>query len=437
MQADPTRRRRPVLVLATVVVVVGTLVAYDLVTVGRQHRAQGLVQATRHQAALDRHVLATDRAQIAATTATLEATRAAERQTATETLSARQRLTGASEAIGLDDLDIATLDTCLGGVSTAVASSSAGDLQGAVDAITSASTACRALDGTGAGLAYPFDFPDPFVLDVGGEYYAFATNSAAGNIQIIRSSDLTDWTTVGDALPHLAPWARPGATWGPSVLQRGNTWVLYYSAVAGSTGEQCLSAAVATQPEGPYVDNSAWPIACQLDQGGSLDPSPFVAADGTPYLTWKSQGAGGQPPALWAQQLTPDGTALVPGPASELLTPSQAWQGGIVEGPDMVLSGGQYLLFYSANAWQTADYAIGVATCAGPLGPCTQAAGPPLLASQAGLSGPGGPSVFTDDTGSLWLAFHAWLPGRVGPPNSRDLFLRRITVTAGAVSLTP
>jgi hypothetical protein len=139
----------------------------------------------------------------------------------------------------------------------------------------------------------------------------------------------------------------------------------------------------------------------------------------------------GKPPTLWSQQLTADGTALVPGPPSALLAPSQGWQGGIVEGPDMVVAGGQHLLFYSANNWKTGNYAIGVASCAGPVGPCAETSNHPLLGSQQGFSGPGGPSVFTDAQGTMRMAFHAWLPGKVGFPNSRVLFLRPITLSAG------
>jgi beta-xylosidase len=168
-----------------------------------------------------------------------------------------------------------------------------------------------------------------------------------------------------------------------------------------------------------------------------MDPSPFVDASGTPYLIWKSQGAGNQPPTLWSQQMSPDGTSLVPGQATPLLTPSQGWQGGVVEGPSLVTTAGQYLLFYSANNWQTARYAIGVARCAGPLGPCAESSDRPLLASQPTFSGPGGPSVFTDLHGQLQMAFHAWLPGRVGYPNSRLLFIRPLTVTGGGPSAGP
>jgi hypothetical protein len=44
------------------------------------------------------------------------------------------------------------------------------------------------------------------------------------------------------------------------------------------------------------------------------------------------------------------------------------------------------------------------------------------------MVGPGGPSLFADPQGTLWMAFHAWLPSGVGYPHNRLLFLRRVTV---------
>ena len=51
----------------------------------------------------------------------------------------------------------------------------------------------------------------------------------------------------------------------------------------------------------------------------------------------------------------------------------------------------------------------------------------PILSSGPGVAGPGGESVFADTAGNFWIAFHAWVPGAVGFPNSRDLYLRRLT----------
>ena len=66
-----------------------------------------------------------------------------------------------------------------------------------------------------------------------------------------------------------------------------------------------------------------------------------------------------------------------------------------------------------------------------PTGPCTKPLGQPLVASEAILSGPGGPSLFTDTQGRVWMAFHAWLPGAVDWPHSRLLFLRQVTFANG------
>ena len=92
-------------------------------------------------------------------------------------------------------------------------------------------------------------------------------------------------------------------------------------------------------------------------------------------------------------------------------------------------------MFFSGNDWNSANYAVGVATCAGPLGPCADASPDPILASGTGITGPGGESVFTDTSGAYWIAFHAWVPGAVGFPNSRDLYLRRLDVSGAVPSV--
>jgi type II secretory pathway pseudopilin PulG len=326
-------------------------------------------------------------------------------------------------------LDMTTLHTCLGGVQSAYRQIAAHDSPGATADLSGVSTACLTLDsGQDEGLVYPFDFPDPFVLRVGGTYFAYATNSAEGNIQIIESTDLTQWRAVGNALPALPKWARSGGTWAPSVLQVGGTFVLYYAAVVATGGEECISVATATQPQGPFTDDSSSPLECQAALGGSIDPSPFVDTDGTPYLEWKSNGGAGQGATLWSEQLTSSGTAFAGVAPTQLLEPDQSWEGGVIEAPDLVVSGGRYFLFYSGNDWDSANYAVAAATCRGPLGPCRDLVSQPILVSGSSMSGPGGESVFSDPSGSLWMAFAAWQPGAVGYPHSRVLFLRRLNL---------
>ena len=64
------------------------------------------------------------------------------------------------------------------------------------------------------------DFPDPSFINVGGTYYAFATNNGVQNIQVATSPDFATWTVTGnDALPNIPSWSVPGNVWAPDVVQ--------------------------------------------------------------------------------------------------------------------------------------------------------------------------------------------------------------------------
>jgi len=329
----------------------------------------------------------------------------------------------------LQGVDISTLETCLGGVQNALSAIQANNNDQATKDISAVSAACTQLEGgISSGLVYPFDFPDPAVMLVGSTYYAYATNSVSGNIQIIESSNLTQWTAVGNALPTLPTWATANYTWAPSVAFIGGKYDLYYAVDPTASTTECISVATSTSPVGPFVDSSTAPLECQPSLGGAIDPDAFVDTNGTAYLLWKSGGAGSS--RIWAQQLDPSGTTFAAGSTSTtILVSDQSWEAGTVEAPDMVAANGRYLLFYSGNDWSSANYAVGVATCAGPLGPCGDASPNPILSSGAGIAGPGGQSVFPDSNGDFWIAFDAWNPAAVGASNSRGLYIRSLNLS--------
>jgi beta-xylosidase len=415
------------------VATLGWSAATDLQAHARDRSEHHLLDDARHTLASTRFALAATAYQRALDTNQRDTLQTSIASTLGELGSTRSSLTGTSVLAFLQGLDVGTLQACLGGVQHSLQDIAAQQNGQAAQDITDVSVPCLTLDGgSSAGLVYPFDFPDPFVLLVGDRYYGYATNSVGGNIQIIESLDRVHWAAVGTALPKLPAWAAPDATWAPAVARIGNSYDLYYAAVVAAGGEECVSVATSAGPQGPFVDSSTGPLECQPTLGGSIDPSPFVGADGSVELAWKSNGGAG-PATLWSQPLDPSGTAVLPGSApTALLTPTQAWEGGVVEAPDLVSAGGRTFLVYSGNDWNTASYAIGVADCAGPAGPCTKPLDGPLLASGPAFSGPGGGSVFTDSSGGTWLAFHAWIPGSVGYPHSRDLYIRRIDFT-GAI----
>lgn len=87
---------------------------------------------------------------------------------------------------------------------------------------------------------------------------------------------------------------------------------------------------------------------------------------------------------------------------------------------------GRWLLTWSANRWETPDYATGLAVCSGPLGPCRRisrgapwlrASTDPGIATSAGSAGAGGLSLVTDPNGNLYAVFHAYAgSGRAPSP---------------------
>ena len=256
--------------------------------------------------------------------------------------------------------------------------------------------------------------PNPFVLPVDDGYLMFTTEArdavgAKQNVPVLRSEDLRSWHFVRDALPDVGAWTTPEATWAPDVVRANDGWVLYYTARLADhrPPTQCIGAAVASVAEGPYRP-AAQPIVCQLDRNGSIDPRTFRAGDGTLWLHWKSDDnadvEGTSTSTIYAQRLGADGTTLI-GEPTRILEVSQPWEGRIVEAPDMIEAAGHHWLFYSGNWFNQPDYAIGVARCDSPAGPCTKVFDRPWLASNAQGSGPGEGSLFQDHTGRWRLVY--------------------------------
>jgi hypothetical protein len=265
------------------------------------------------------------------------------------------------------------------------------------------------------------DQPDPFMLIDGGRLYLFTSqNRITANIPVRSGTAVGHWGLMSDALPVLPHWAQAGETWAPDVHRFGNHYVLYFTAALAGVypGVECIGAAISTKPAGPYLPG-AKPFICQRNQGGSIDPRTFVDSDGALYLLWKSDNNSNLrygATNIYSQPLAADGLRLL-GQPTRIFGPDKSWQDHLVEAPDLVLVRGSYYLFYSGNWFNNPGYAIGVATCAGPAGPCADTSTVPLLASNAQGSGPGEESVFTDADG-VWLLytpFRSALP-EAGPP---------------------
>lgn len=267
--------------------------------------------------------------------------------------------------------------------------------------------------------AWNDDAPDPQIVRFNGAWWAYSTGTTWGNNLGVLTSGAPDtgWRTVtgqtfgSTALASVPGWQNPGTQWAPGVYQYAGRFVMFYAAQVRSSGRWCISVATADTPRGPFTDRTSGPVICQPD--GSIDPQPFIDADGRAWLHWKNNDEFSNTVSkVWAVPLGLDGVTFV-GNATEVLAKDSQrfpWQ-TTVDNPQMVLVDGVYYLFHTGGDYQgNESYTIGYATCAGPVGPCNTNP-QPILSSYGSVVGTGGGNVVRGDDGRWWISYHAWTSG--------------------------
>lgn len=265
------------------------------------------------------------------------------------------------------------------------------------------------------------------------------------NVQIATSSDFQNWTLLDskhDPLPNLGAWVKQNFTqtdppvplanvWAPAVIKRPSDgkFVMYYSAaVANVTRSHCIGAAISntSSPAGPYAPLDTT-ITCPIEEGGAIDPTPFIDTDGTMYLAWKvdgnNVGNGGvcgntvpplKPTPIRLQKMNADGVT----PEGEAITILDriAEDGPLVEAPVIVRSSeGVYFLFYSSGCTRDPSYDVKYAWANDVKGPYTRANRTLLETDDFQLLAPGSVGIAEIGDGTFGMALHA----RVTMPTGR------------------
>jgi GH43 family beta-xylosidase len=275
----------------------------------------------------------------------------------------------------------------------------------------------------------PAGCADPGVMRDGDTYYVACTSGNAGDsFGLWTSKDLVHYTWAGHAIPNAnrPSWAKSDF-WAPELHKVGDRYAVYYSA-RGADGKLAIGAGFADDPLGPYLpptdgDGKAvdTPIIHDNDIG-LIDVTTFVDTSGQRYLVWKVDGnAKGEHTPIYGQAVEDDAFTLK-GPRATLITNDKTWEGGVVEGPWVVVHEGRYYLFYSGNAYYNETYAVGVARADSPLGPYEKR-GDPILTTNERWIGPGHCSVVEGPSGVTQMVYHAWLTGKVGSGNSRVMLV--------------
>ena len=328
------------------------------------------------------------------------------------------------------------------------------------------------------------NFPDPFLHQSSGKWFAYATNDAAGilgapnntfaqdygqsSIQLATSTDLVNWVLSSESntsvLPDPGDWSLPGthiindappvpraSVWAPDLYQRTtpqSDFLLYYSAVSSANpNRHCIGVASFASspsspiPSGPFQPTSPNPLICPLNQGGAIDAAIFTdTSDSTTppsnsplYLLYKIDGntlghggiCGNTVPPLAStpimlQALDPSGLNVSGSPIT--LSDREPSDGPLIEAPTLVKSDqGVYFLFFSSGCTRSDSYDVKYATAEKIDGPYTRAAAPLLKSGDyGGLVAPGSVSVVR--SGSGWvMAFAARVQSQFG--GVRELFV--------------
>jgi xylan 1,4-beta-xylosidase len=225
--------------------------------------------------------------------------------------------------------------------------------------------------------------PDPSVVAVDGAYYLVtSTFEYLPGIPVYRSTDLADWTHIGNVATRpgqagVADVPTGGGVWAPTIRHRDG--VFYVIVTVAMSPRGCV-VFTATDPAGPWSDGIT------LDGIDGIDPDLAWGDDGSAYVTFSLLATGGGQPGrhLGIQQARVD---LAAGKALE--RPRSLWSGTglkFPEAPHLYRRGGHWYLMIAEGGTER-GHAVSVARGPSPQGPFEGCPANPVL-SASGTSRP-------------------------------------------------
>jgi len=239
---------------------------------------------------------------------------------------------------------------------------------------------------------------DPFILYYNGTYYAYGTASDDG-IPVYTSTNLVRWSKHPTFALSKNDSYGDRWFWAPEVYYNpwNKTFYMYYSA------EEHICVATSQSPLGPFKQAVQQPMRTEK----SIDSSFFMDDDGKAYLFFVRFTNGN---VIWCAELEDDRMTLKEGTMKMCIEASTGWEvvrDKVAEGPSVFKHNGVYYLIYSANHYESPDYAVGYATADSPTGPWKKASDNPILRRPGALVGSGHGAMFIDADNDMRYVFHA------------------------------
>lgn len=250
-------------------------------------------------------------------------------------------------------------------------------------------------------------YADPDAVKFGDTYWIYATVSlskgAQGTFDAFSSKDLVNWEKHPAVFSKKdSVWARH-SLWAPSVVEHDGNYYLYYTANNPTHGMEFMKGigvARASSPGGPFVDIRDRPIVTAYHGARwmyPMDQQIFIDDDGKKYIIWGAKRAN----------IAPLGDDMVSlgiwedGHRFKDITPCKRY----MEAPYMIKREGIYYFMWSENDYWTANYQVAYGSSTSITGPFRRK-GVILSTDKPIAEGPGHHSVFQDNNGKSYIAYH-------------------------------
>jgi beta-xylosidase len=266
---------------------------------------------------------------------------------------------------------------------------------------------------------YLKDYPDPFVLESKGKFYAYATG-----FRCMESDDLVNWTPKGQVL--RAPWSKEHY-WAPEVVARKNKFYMTYSARNPETKKHDIGIAVADQPTGPF-EHKAILVKGDDNKVGVIDATIYQER-GSAFLLYSEE----EPRRIVLKKLSKDWLSTEE-KTVEIVKPDRRWEKNVTEAPTLIKRNGIYHLFFSVGWYESskkdASYAVCHATAKSLEGPYVKDPEPLLKTIPDKVYSPGHQCLIKLKSGEWWMVYHGWNnegePRYRKNPHGRMMYIDRL-----------
>ncbi|MFL5349678.1 MAG: family 43 glycosylhydrolase [Hyalangium sp.] len=236
-------------------------------------------------------------------------------------------------------------------------------------------------------------------------------------IPMLKSSDLAEWTYVGDAFTAPPGYAKPDTDlWAPEVVYFGGKYYLYYTVVDTIEGGSAIGVATSDGPVGPWTQASKPAVepheapCCGGSRRQVFDPEVLITDSGDKYIYYGSYFGG-----ISVRTLSEDGLTSDPYSQVEVTVANRYEAANIIKHGDYY-----YLLASSTNCCNgpLTGYSVFAGRSRDPWGPFVDREGVRLTANRVGGTpvlglngnrwvGTGHDTVITDFGGQDWIVYHA------------------------------